>query len=674
MPVQLNLTDREKDQIKEIIDLLSKSQFELIEKINKTLLSMAFDNRFTLHPRRLRELGSEEVESLRAFLLSLDTEAVMEFGKERALEGLGEKPLLSLGSDLRQFFSEKIKAQDGELFHTAIKAIDIYLSAYLRGYMVSCEEQTLKDQEQLRKALSTALDKQRRELFIKNHAIHTYINGIMLTDLDGNITYVNPAFLKMWLYDNDEEVLHIKGTQYWGNTDFSVIMSALKNTGGWQSEFVANRKDGSSFDLVVSASLIRDDTGQTVGIMASFIDVTEKNRLEAQFRQAQKMEALGELAGGIIHDFNNLLQVISGYTQLELMNSSEESDRYSNLMQIKVAADRGKGLTEQLRLFTRQDRARRQPLNLNDVVNETYNLLKRTFQPEITIRLKLDPHLKTIEADPSQMSQILMNLCVNARDAMVTGTSNNRKEQYDGTYDAILTLETFNFDLSREQASKFLNVKPGQYVCVRVRDTGIGMPPDLIERLFEPFFTTKSEKSGIGLGLAVVYGIVRNHNGFFDVNSKLGKGSSFMIYLPVLEDEVEEFVSGELEASLTYGKGAILVVDDETQVRELAVQILKKCGYNILLAQNGEEALSLYETRRDEIDLVILDVIMPKMGGRECFYQLKGINPDIKVLIMTGQTTDGSVEDFIKEGAEGVIIKPFDLEVFTDSVNKALSI
>lgn len=662
-----------KDNIIAIHSLFSKGSSELAERLSQIFLSHAFDNRFTLHPTRLKELASEIIESINAFLLSPDTKAVEEFGITCALEGLGEKPLFLIGNMLRLFFTKKIKAKDIEVLKTAIKATDAYINAFLQGYMTSRENQTLKDQEQLRKALSTALDRQRRELFIKNHAIHTYINGIMLTDLNGIITYVNPAFLRMWMYDDDEELLNLHSTQFWGETEFDVIMSALGSTEGWQSEFVASRKDGSSFDLVISASLIRDETDQTVGIMASFIDVTEKNRLESQFRQAQKMEALGELAGGIIHDFNNLLQVISGYTQLELMNSPEESDRYINLMQIKIASDRGKSLTEQLRHFTRQDRARRQPLNLNNVVNETYNLLKRTFQPEITIRLMLDPHLKTIKADPSQMSQILMNLCVNARDAIAAGKSNNMKEPYDGGSDNILTLETFNYDLSRERASRFLNAKPGQYVCVRVSDTGSGMPPELIERLFEPFFTTKSEKSGIGLGLAVVYGIVRNHNGFFDVKSKLGKGSSFMIYLPVMEDAVEELVSDELGASLTYGKGAILVVDDETQVRDLAVKTLKKCGYNVLHAKDGDEALSLYKTRRDEIDLVILDIIMPKMGGRECFYKLREINPDIKILIMTGHTTDGSVQDFIKEGAEGVIIKPFDLEVFTDSVNKALS-
>ncbi len=671
---QIKLSDHEKDQLKNIINYLTKDQSELVKQISQTFLSLAFENRFTLHPRRLKELGTEEVESFKIFLQYLDISKVEEQGKEHAKEGLGERSLLSLGILLRQFFFERIKVQNSDNLRTAIKAVDTYMSAYLQGFIAERENQTLKEQEELRKALSTALDRQRRELFIKNHAIHTYINGIMLTDLEGTVTYVNPAFLKMWRYESDEEVLNLQSTQFWGDTSFNMIMRILKNTGGWQSESVANRRDDSSFDLVISASLIRDDTDQPVGIMASFVDATEKKRLESQFRQAQKMEALGQLAGGIIHDFNNLLQVISGYTQLELMNISKDSDRYNNLMQIKIATDRGKGLTEQLRFFTRQDTGKSQPLYLNDVVNETYNLLKRTFQPEITIRLMLDPHLRTIKADPSQMSQLLMNLCVNARDAMMTGKATGKTDSYRGTSNNMLTLETYNFDLDKKRASQFLNAKPGQYVCVKVSDTGIGMPPELIERLFEPFFTTKSDKSGIGLGLAVVYGIVRNHNGFFDVHSKLGEGSNFEIYLPVLEEEVKEPVLEELRSSLIHGRGAVLVVDDELQVRELAVQTLKKCGYNVLLAENGVEALSLYEDRRDEIDLVVLDVIMPKMGGWECFHRLKEIDPSIKILIMTGYTANGSAQDFIQEGADGVIIKPFDLDSFTNSVNKVLNI
>jgi two-component system cell cycle sensor histidine kinase/response regulator CckA len=666
-----SLSKKEKDQIKKIVARFDKNRSVLVERFNQTFLSLAYENRFTLHPRRLKELGSEEVDNFIKFLKHPDISIVIRTGGERAFEGFGEKPFLSIGSILRRFFLDTIKPQDYEIINTGIKVIDTYISVYIFGYLTARENQTLKEQEQLRKALSTALDQQRRELFIKNHAIHTYINGIMLTNLEGNITYVNPAFLKMWYYDSTEEVFRIETTRFLG-ADFNVIMNVLQTTGGWQNEFTAHRRDGSSFELNISASLIKDDSDQLIGVMASFIDSTERKRLEAQFRQAQKMEALGQLAGGIVHDFNNLLQVITGYTSLEMMNAPRESDRYNNLMQIKVATERGKGLTEQLRFFTRQDTGRARTLCLNDVVNETYNLLKRTFQPETQIRLELDKDLRSIKADPSQMSQLLMNLCVNARDAMIMGKNTIKPDRPRRMEENILTIKTYNKDIDRNLSQLYLNAKPGKYICVKVSDTGIGMQPEVIERLFEPFFTTKSEKSGIGLGLAVVYGIVRNHNGFFDVQSTLGEGSSFEIFLPILEEPAKNSVEMQHKPSLTHGKGAVLIVDDETQMRELAVTTLKQCGYQTIVAEDGVEALSMYRKSKAEINLVILDVIMPKMGGWECFRKLKELNPHIKVLIMTGYTTDGSVDDFLKEGAQDVIMKPFDLDTFTNTVNRVL--
>jgi two-component system cell cycle sensor histidine kinase/response regulator CckA len=666
-----SLSKKEKDQIKKIVACFDKNRSVLEERFNQTFLSLAYENRFTLHPRRLRELGSEEADNFIKFLKRPDISIVTRKGGERAFEGFGEKPFLSIGSILRRFFIDTIKPQDYEIITTGIKGIDTYISVYIFGYLTARENQTLKEQEQLRKALSTALDQQRRELFIKNHAIHTYINGIMLTNLEGNITYVNPAFLKMWYYDSTEEVFRIETTRFLG-ADFNVIMNVLQTTGGWQNEFTAHRRDDSSFELNISASLIKDDSDQLIGVMASFIDSTERKRLEAQFRQAQKMEALGQLAGGIVHDFNNLLQVITGYTSLEMMNAPRESDRYNNLMQIKVATERGKGLTEQLRFFTRQDTGRARSLCLNDVVNETYNLLKRTFQPETQIKLELNKDLRSIKADPSQMSQLLMNLCVNARDAMIMGKNTIKPDRPRRMEENILTIKTYNKDIDRDLAQLYLNAKPGKYICVKVSDTGIGMRPEVIERLFEPFFTTKSEKSGIGLGLAVVYGIVRNHNGFFDVQSTLGEGSSFEIFLPILEELAKNSVEVQHKPSLTHGKGAVLIVDDEIQMRELAVTTLKQCGYHTIVAEDGVEALSMYRKSKAEINLVILDVIMPKMGGWECFRKLKELNPHIKVLIMTGYTTDGSVDDFLKEGAQDVIMKPFDLDTFTNTVNRVL--
>jgi CheY-like chemotaxis protein len=337
-----------------------------------------------------------------------------------------------------------------------------------------------------------------------------------------------------------------------------------------------------------------------------------------------------------------------------------------------IAANRGKDLTSQLRFFTRQASGKLKPLNINSTITEVESLVKRTFPPQISIELKLNPGLKIIEADPSQMSQMLLNLCMNARDAMIPSEEMNGADTVSGTSTGIITIETDNIHLDRRTASHYLNAKPGQYVCIKITDNGVGMSSEVIERLFEPFFTTKGEKSGTGLGLSVVYGIVQNHNGFIDVKSRIGKGSTFDIYLPVVTSARKTSGPKDLKPALVRGKGTILLVEDQKQVRELTKNTLKKCGYNILVAEDGLKAVSLYRDKCDDIDLVLLDVIMPKMGGWECFNHLKQINSDVRVLIITGYTADGSSQDFLKEGAIGIIEKPFNLDEFTHTVSKII--
>jgi PAS domain S-box-containing protein len=659
-------------QRKTISKLLKEWRKGLVSQITKKLTSTAFENRYVLHPRRLNELGSEEVDVLINYVNTQDIDSAITHGRKRALEGLGESPLLSIGRIFRQFMFSQKEEFDNETAKEAFEFIDDYLNVYLTGYIMEREAQTLKDQELLRKALSAALDKQRRELHIKNHAIHTYSNGIMITDLEGKITYLNPAFIKMWKYENFDELVNTDCSQFLGIASIEKILAALQESVGWQNEITAVCKDSSSFEVVVSASLIQDAKMQPVGIMASFIDVTDRKRLEAQFRQAQKMEALGQLAGGIVHDFNNLLQVISGFTELELTKLPKESEKSQNFMQIKIAADRGKDLTSQLRFFTRQASGKLIPLNINSTITEIESLAKRTFPPQLNIELKLNPGLQIIEADPSQMSQMLLNLCMNARDAMIQSDEMNGSDGVGGTSPGKITIESDNIHLDRRSASRYLNAKPGQYVCVKIRDTGVGMDSDVIERLFEPFFTTKGEKSGTGLGLSVVYGIVQTHNGFIDVKSGIGKGSTFEIYLPVVKSAKKTSGLKDSKPALVKGKGTILLVEDQEQVRELTISTLKKCGYNILVAEDGLKAVSLYRDKCDDIDLVLLDVIMPKMGGWECFNQLKEINSSVSVLIITGYTADGSSQDFLKEGAIGIIEKPFNLDEFTHTVSKII--
>jgi PAS domain S-box-containing protein len=651
---------------------LEKNREELAREISQTFLNLAFENRFTLHPRRLRELGAEEVKSFIAFFRDGDIEAVNRRGGQIAQEGLGRSAILALSTLFRDFYLGCLRNDSSGPLQTALQSVDQYMNAYLNGYMIALEAQTLKDQEQLRKALADALEQQRRELFIKNHAIHTSINGIMLTDLEGRISYVNPSFLKMWGYEAPAELIGVASAHFLGGDKARDILAGLLQTEGWHGELTARRKDGSATEVEVSASLILDTTGSQVGIMASYVDITERKRLESQFRQAQKMDALGQLASGIVHDVNNLLTAISGYAQLELMEIAPSNPMFRSLAQIKTATDRGRSLTQQLRVFTRQTTGERRSINLNTLVQETYELLRRTFPPNITIDLKLDPDLNIVNADPSQMSQLLMNLCVNARDAMtVDGRNGTENDSYHPT-GGQLTVVTSNVHLTPRQAARYLTARPGDYVCVTVSDTGIGMNQRVLDRLFEPFFTTKGERSGTGLGLAVVYGIVQNHQGFIDVRSTFNAGSTFEVYLPVADRKIEGAKPEEPTAVLVPGRGTVLVVEDELQVREMVVRTLQKCGYEVMAAEHGLDALNVYEARKKPIDLVILDMIMPKMNGWDCFHRLKKADPQVKVLIMTGYTSEGNPRQLLSEGAVGFIEKPLNLQMFTQAVQEGI--
>jgi signal transduction histidine kinase len=385
-------------------------------------------------------------------------------------------------------------------------------------------------------------------------------------------------------------------------------------------------------------------------------EITERKQLEAHLLQAQKMESIGRLAAGIAHDFNNLLTPIGGFAELLLRKAPQGSQQQEYLRQIKMAAERAATLTGQLRLFTRQEKGERHPVQLNSVVEETRALLERSISKEIAIELRLASELWAVEADLSQVSQVLMNLCVNACDAMPDG--------------GILTLETRNVTLEEEWARAMLEARPGRYVCLSVSDTGCGMSPEVQARLFEPFFTTKEVGEGTGLGLAVVYGIVKGHGGFINVYSEEGRGSTFHVYLPAMEWAVEERESEGLE--LPTGTETILVVDDEEMVLALGQRVLELCGYTVLMAEDGFQALEVYQAYRGEIGLVVLDVVMPQMGGLECLHRLRELDPQVKVLISTGYTARGLAQKLVAEGALGVVEKPFQIQDFATAVRTTI--
>jgi len=658
MDNRAQLTDLPKARKEDFHNSLLKTKSELIEEVAKTLTSRAFENRYTLHPRRLKEIASEEVEIFINFFSTRDTEAIIEHGKKRSIEGLGERPLLALFKIYQECSLALSKDHNYDSLHYASETVCSFMETYLHGYMTERIKQTLTDQEQLRRALSTALEKQRQELFIKNFAIHTYINGIMLTDLDGKITYLNPAFMKMWGYDNFDEVLETDNSKFLGVQDFSELLYSLSESEGWQNEFNAVRTDGSTFDVVGTASLIQDEKLQPVGIMTSFIDVTERKRLESQLRQSQKMEAMGTLAGGIAHDFNNILSSVIGYTEIALDDVPQGSVLHSNLQEVFQAGCRARGLVKQIIAFSRQSDLEKKALEISPLVKETLKFLRASIPTTIDIRENMETDLNPVMTDPTQINQILMNLCTNAAHAM---------QEKGGTLEVGLD----NVMLADSDfKSRHSDMNPGPYLKLSISDTGHGMSPNVLERIFDPYFTTKEMGEGTGLGLAVVHGIVKALDGTVTVYSERGKGSTFNVYLPAITSDVEpEFNAVE---SIPTGNERILFIDDEQPIVNLAKQVMERLGYDVVTKTDSIEALRLIQTNPAEFDLVITDLTMPNMAGDALAQEIMRIRPDIPIILCTGFSKRISEEKAKDLGIRAFINKPILKPEIAETIRKVL--
>ncbi|MHB8205615.1 MAG: response regulator, partial [Desulfomonilaceae bacterium] len=387
------------------------------------------------------------------------------------------------------------------------------------------------------------------------------------------------------------------------------------------------------------------------------MDVTENKNLRAQLMQAQKMEAIGTLAGGIAHDFNNLLQVVVGYSELILMDSSLSDKLRQSVKSINKVALNGADLVRRLLTFSRKTETAPKPLNLNDEIIQIKKLLDRTIPKMIEIEIGLQNGLNTINADSSQIEQIMMNLAVNARDAMPDGGR--------------LVIETEDIVLDQAYCSGHIEATPGPYVLVSVSDTGMGMDKKTMERIFEPFYTTKAPGKGTGLGLAMVYGIVKQHGGYIICYSESGMGTTFKIYFPALvSNVVSEKLTGSLEAQ--GGTEMILLVDDEENVRNVGTDLLQGAGYSVITAVNAKEALELFKNKHRSIALVILDLIMPEMSGKECLEKLLEIDSNVKVLMCSGYSPNGAAKAAIDTGAKGFISKPYNSNEMLVQIRKIL--
>ena len=384
----------------------------------------------------------------------------------------------------------------------------------------------------------------------------------------------------------------------------------------------------------------------------------ERERIQAQFRQAQKMEAVGTLAGGIAHDFNNLLQAVQGYAQLLQLRKGEEDSGQREISQIIRAAERGAHLTQKLLTFSRKAESELRPIDLNHEVESVRLLLERTIPKMIQMEFHLAEDLKIVNADPGQVEQILMNLAVNSKDAMPEG----------GRF----TVETANVSLDENYCMIHPQVRPGEYVQLTVSDNGHGMSGETLEHIFEPFYTTKETGKGTGLGLATVYGIVKSHNGYITCCSELDEGTTFKIYFPAIKSRNKIIKPQEEPSVFRGGTETILLVDDEETIRFLGTQILEEVGYTVLTADDGESALQLYREEYPKISLVILDLIMPGMGGKRCLVDLLKVNPEAMVVIASGYSPDGPTREILNNGAKGFVSKPYDLRQMLNVVREVL--
>jgi PAS domain S-box-containing protein len=486
--------------------------------------------------------------------------------------------------------------------------------------------------------------------------------SIVLTNAQGHIAMWNPGAERVFGRPAREMIGKSLGTVFQGMSgSMERLQDALSGGRSWSGECSAKSPDGLQKDLILSIAPVADSQGQAAGHVVIASDMTEKKSLEQALLQAQKMDSIGTLAGGIAHDFNNLLTAIMGYSS-HLQTLAEPGTRLSrDLEQIERASQRAAELTGQLLAFSRKQIIRHQSLSLNDVVEESVRLWERTLGKHIAIEVSPSPNLHLVEADPTQMQQVLMNLAINARDAMPEGGS--------------LRVKTQNVELDEQYCKRHAELTPGPHVVLTVEDTGLGMDEGTMARIFDPFYSTKAVGEGTGLGLAMVYGIVHSHGGVIEVQSQLEKGSKFTIHLPASPMTGQQSdLEGE-SGSVRGGSETILIVDDEAMILRLAASILERYGYTVLTAPSGRFALDLFRRMHDRIDLLVVDMLMPEMNGVELAEGLRSIDPNCRILLSSGYTLDQDVEELMERGAfNGFLPKPYRMNQLARQIRGGLDV
>ena len=491
-------------------------------------------------------------------------------------------------------------------------------------------------------------------------AIEQAAEIIIITDPQGAIQYINPAFEKATGYSRAEVLggtprILKSGRQ--PNEFYRELWDTITGGGTWTGRFVNRRKNGELYTEEATISPVRDTSGKIVNYVAVKRDITHELALEDQIRQSQKMEAVGQLAGGVAHDFNNILQSLMGRAQLLRPYFPPDTEQREDIEEILRGTERAASLTRQLLTFSRRQLMQPETLDLNTVAGGLLKMLRRIISEDIKLEWIPGHPLSNIRADVGMVEQVVMNLCVNARDAMQGG--------------GVLTIETKDTVLDRGYCADYPWVKPGDFVMLSVTDTGCGMDGETLGHIFEPFFTTKEPGRGTGLGLATVYGILRQHGGMANVYSEPGRGTAFKVYFPATNQAVEEKPAAQAGANVC-GTETILVAEDDDMVRKLALRVLRRSGYTVLEARDGAEALKLFAAGPNAISLLFLDVVMPNMGGKEALEKIRAIRPGVPALFSSGYSENTGHTGFVLDEGFQLLQKPYTPEVLLRRVRELL--
>ncbi len=530
---------------------------------------------------------------------------------------------------------------------------EVSLSPLTRNGKVTAMVSVARDITE-RKSIEDALKQSKEQYRI---VLEANPDPVVVYDMEGKVTFFNRAFSKIFGW-RLEECIGQKMDVFvpadaWPETKMMIdkVISG-ENFSGIETRRYT--KEGKIIPVSISGAIYRDENGNPIGSVINLRDISEQKGLEIQLQQAQKMEAIGTLAGGIAHDFNNLLMGIQGCTSLMFMDIDSNHPNFEYLHRIENYIKNATSLTKQLLGFARKGKYEIKATDINDIVSKSSEMFGRT-KKEITIHKKCQPDIWAVEVDQFQIEQVLLNLYVNAWQAM-SGTGE-------------LFIQTENIILN-DSDIKAYGVPSGRYVKISVTDTGIGIDETIQHRIFDPFFTTKEISRGTGLGLASAYGIIKNHGGIINSNSKKGEGATFNIFLPASEKKIikEKMIHKEI----LKGSETVLLVDDEDIIIDVGRDLLEKLGYEVLTANGGRKAIEVYKSSRKKIDIVILDMVMPEMGGADTYEKLRDADPDVKVLLSSGYSIDGQASKILSRGCDGFIQKPFDIKSLSLELRKIL--